>query len=299
MQPKDSILITGVNGFLGNYLTPVLLNAGYIVYGIGKGMRRLPIIDKKFQYYDIDLTDSYSLQQLFEIISPNIILHAAANSKPDDCELHQESAYTINVQSTKLLLDFAEKIKSRFVYISTDFVFDGEKGLYKETDEPNPINYYGKTKLLSEQLVTQYPFPNTIIRTVLVYGKPLAGRQNILSFVYAKLQNREPVQLVNDQYRTPTYIKDLVWGIKEIVEHEKTGIWHLSGDQPLMSPYEMGMQLADTFELDKSLLHPVNHTTFKEIALRPRTTGLHIQKAQTELNYRPTPFEKALKKIFT
>lgn len=298
MQNKSSILVTGINGFLGNYLAPVLLKAGYIVYGIGKGMCRLTIHSDTFQYYDIDLADDKTLAQFFETIAPNIVLHAAANSKPDYCELHQDAAYAINVQTTQHLLALSEKIKARFIYISTDFVFDGEKGVYKETDQPNPINYYGKTKQLSEQLVSQYPFPHTIIRTVLVYGKPLAGRQNILSLVFQKLTNNETFQLVNDQYRTPTYVKDLVWAIKEIVQQNKTGIWHLSGDQPLMTPYEMGIQLAEIFQLDKSLLVPVNHTTFKEIARRPRTTGLNITKAKMELDYRPTPFEKAIREIF-
>ena len=298
MSGQTSILITGVNGFLGSYLTPVLLRAGYSVSGIGKGICRSPAVDGGLHYYNLDLTDTGSLRTLLDTISPDIIIHAAANSKPDDCETRREAAYTINVQTTKELLVHSERIKSRFVYMSTDFVFDGGKGLYKEDDALNPVNYYGKTKQLSEQLVAQYPYANAIVRTVLVYGKPLSGRQNILSIIYQQLQKGETLQIVNDQFRTPTYVKDLVWGIKEIVRQNKTGIWHLSGDQPLTSPYEMGMKLAETFSFDSSLLVPVNHTIFKEIARRPRTTGLDIGKAKTELNYRPTPFEKAIRRIF-
>ncbi|MFT4204276.1 MAG: SDR family oxidoreductase [Chitinophagaceae bacterium] len=298
MTAPKSILLTGVNGFLGNYLTSALLNAGYEVFGIGKGICRLAIEDKHFHYYSLDLTDSPKLAELFTILAPGIVIHAAANSKPDDCEDNQDAAYAVNVRTTQTLLELAVTMQSRFIYISTDFVFDGQKGLYKESDQTNPINYYGKTKQLSEQLVAQYPFANAIIRTVLVYGKPLAGRQNILSLVHQKLQNGEPFRLVNDQFRTPTFVKDLVWGIVQIVQQNKTGVWHLSGDQPLMSPYQMGIALAETFHFDASLLIPVNHTTFQETALRPRTTGLDIQKAKTELGFRPTPFAKAMREMF-
>jgi len=298
MPTNKTIVLTGVNGFLSNYLVPVLLNAGFIVHGIGKGICRLHIADDRFLYYNLDLTEFNKMRQLLNTTKPNIVIHAAANSKPDECETDQKAAYTINVQTTKTLLETAATIQSRFIYISTDFVFDGKEGLYKEDAILNPINYYGKTKQLSEKLVSQYAYSYSIVRTVLVYGKPLAGRQNILSLVYNKLKNGETFQLVNDQFRTPTYIKDLVGGITAIVQQNKNGIWHLSGDQPLMSPYAMGVRLAEICGLDKSLLIPVNHTTFKEIAQRPKTTGLDIEKAKTELNYRPTPFEKAIEEIF-
>lgn len=298
MTRNTTILLTGVNGFLGNYLAPALLEAGYTVYGIGRGVNRLSVIHTDFHYLDIDLTDYNSLHSIFQTIQPNIVIHAAANSKPDECELDQTTAYRVNVVVTKDLLALAITIQSRFIYISTDFVFDGEKGTYKESDLLNPINYYGKTKQLSEALVAQYSFDYAIVRTVLVYGKPLSGRQNILSLVYSKLCNGEPFQLVNDHFRTPTYIEDLVWGITQIILLEKTGTWHLSGDAPLMTPYDMGIQLAEMFQLNTSLLISVSHTVFNEIALRPSITGLNIQKAKTELNYCPTPFIDALRKIF-
>lgn len=298
MLNKTTILLTGVNGFLGNYLTAVLLKAGFTVVGIGKGNCRLTISHSSFQYYAIDVTNQYSLQQLFETTKPHIVIHAAANSKPDDCECNQEAAYKVNVQATKDLLLLSTKTKTKFIYLSTDFVFDGAQGLYKENDHSNPVNYYGYTKHLSEQFVSQYEYAYAIIRTVLVYGKPLQGRHNILSIIYDKLKNTESIRLVNDQFRTPTYIKDLAWGILQIVLQNKTGIWHLSGEQPLVSPYEMGQQLAEIYHFDPSLLIPVDHTTFKETAKRPCTTGLDIEKAKKELGFSPTPFRKAVREIF-
>ncbi|PZP41558.1 MAG: NAD(P)-dependent oxidoreductase, partial [Pseudopedobacter saltans] len=270
----------------------------YTVFGIGKGICRLEINHEKFQYIELDLTNHLLLKNVFNRIRPDIIIHAAANSKPDDCEIHQASAFATNVSTTETLLQLAYTTKSRFIYLSTDFVFDGNSGLYSESDQRNPINYYGKTKLLSEDLVMQYNYSFSIIRTVLVYGKPLSGRQNILSIIYNKLKNKESIQLVNDQFRTPTYIKDLVWAIIQILQLNKTGIWHISGDKPLLSPYQMGIQLAKICQLDASLIKPVNQTIFNEVAVRPKTTGLNIQKAKMELNYCPTPFNIAIKEIF-
>lgn len=295
---NNTILLTGVNGFLGNYLTPVLLQHGYVVFGIGKGICRLNISEKNFHYYSLDICNTEQLNTVFPIIKPSIIIHAAANSKPDDCELNKDAAFATNVKATDSLLQLASVTQSKFIYISTDFVFDGKKGLYNEMDECIPINYYGQTKLLSENLVSQYSYEYAIIRTVLVYGKPLAGRSNILSTIHDKLKNKKSIQLVNDQFRTPTYIKDLVWGILQVVQYNKNGIWHLSGDEPLMSPYEMGTKLAQICQLDTSLIIPVNHSTFKEVALRPETTGLNILKAKTELGFHPTPFENAIHEIF-
>ncbi len=178
------ILITGANGFLGNYLVPQLLDNKHEVIATGRGENRLPHNnEKRFQYISMDFTDPFQVHDVFEKHQPEVVVHAGALCKPDECEQQQWQAYVTNVEGTVTMLLNAEEFKSFFVFVSTDFVFDGEKGMYNEEDEPSPVNFYGKTKLEAEEAVQEYDHGWAIARTVLVYGKPLAGRSNILSIV--------------------------------------------------------------------------------------------------------------------
>src|SRR6185503_68627 len=208
------ILITGANGFLGYYLVEQLLEKDYSVIATGKGECRLPFTHgTKFQYLSMDFTDPFSIHDVFENIKPDVVIHAGAMSKPDDCELDQMKAYLINVEGTVQLLINAEDLKSFFIFLSTDFVFDGEKGMYKEEDLPGPVNYYGKTKLEAEEAVIEYEHDWAIVRTILVYGDPLSGKDNILTNTRKKLQKGEEYKVVSDQLRTPTYVEDLATAI--------------------------------------------------------------------------------------
>lgn len=293
------ILITGANGFLGYYLAEQLLSKGFLVIATGKGECRLPFFkNQNFEYHSMDFTDPYSVHDVFEKVKPEVIIQAGAMSKPDECELNQMQAYLVNVEGTIQLLINAEEISSYFIYISTDFVFDGEKGMYSETDKPNPVNYYGRTKLEAEESVQEYEHGWAIIRTVLVYGKNYSGHNNILSTIKQKLENKENYNIVDDQFRTPTYVEDLARGIVSVVEKRATGIFHISGNE-MMTPYDMAIKTADYLGLDKSLLKKVNASTFSQPAKRPLKTGFDISKAKKELNYLPISFEEGLKRTFS
>lgn len=213
------VLITGANGFLGHYLVPALLQQGFDVLATGKGACRLTVQETNgFGYAEMDFTDLSSTLDTVSRYAPDIIVHAGAVSKPDDCELNQPLAWQINTGGTHHLLEAAAVQKAFFLYVSTDFVFDGERGMYTEEDEPAPVNYYGRTKLEAEQAVQEYPYPWAVVRTVLVYGQPLAGRSNILSIVKDKLEKGEGYKVVDDQVRTPTYVGDLADGIVSIIQ---------------------------------------------------------------------------------
>src|SRR5262245_33789844 len=144
-----------------------------------------------FAYVEMDFTDPYQVHDVFELHRPTVVVHAGAISRVDDCELAQWEAYRSNTEATVTLLVNAEEYNSFFVFVSTDFIFDGEKGMYRETDEAKPVNFYGKTKLEAEEAVKEYKHGWAIVRTVLVYGKPQAGRANILTIVRDKLQRGE------------------------------------------------------------------------------------------------------------
>lgn len=293
------ILVTGANGFLGNYLVQQLLQKQYPVIATGKGECRLSFTGvDNFDYEPMDFTDPFAVHDLFEKYQPSVVVHAGAMSKPDDCEKEQWQAYFINVEGTVTLLTNAEAYRSFFVFVSTDFVFDGEKGMYSETDIPSPVNFYGKTKLEAEEIVKEYAFDWAIARTVLVYGKPLAGRSNILSIVKEKLEKGEEYSVVNDQVRTPTYVEDLAAGIVAIIEKKATGIYHLSGAD-ILTPYEMAIKAADFLKLNKSLLKKVTAADFTQPAKRPPKTGFNIEKAKRELDYQPRSFDEGLAKTFS
>ena len=292
------ILVTGANGFLGHYLVQQLLKKKYEVIATGKGDCRLPFKDVEgFQYQTMDFTDPFEVHDVFEKYKPEVVIHASAMSKPDDCELQQWQAYVTNVEGTVTMLINAEEQKSFFVFVSTDFVFDGERGMYKEEDKAAPVNFYGKTKMEAEDAVKEYEYDWAIVRTVLVYGKPLAGRSNILSIVKEKLEKGEEYSVVDDQVRTPTYVEDLAAGIIAIIERKAKGIYHLSGSD-VITPYQMACKAADYLGLNKSLIKKVTAADFTQPAKRPLKTGFVIDKAKNELNYKPVSFEEGLVKTF-
>jgi dTDP-4-dehydrorhamnose reductase len=292
----QKVLITGANGFLGHYLTTLLVNH-YKVIATGKGPCRLNLLHENFCYESMDFTQKDSVEAVFQKIKPDIVVHAGAISKPDECELNKEFAYTSNVLSTQYLLTQSRLLKSFFVYVSTDFVFNGQQGMYSEEDIPSPVNYYGETKLQAEQAVQAYDYNWSIVRTVLVYGSPQSGKDNILTLVAKSLQEGKTSRIVDDQVRTPTYVEDLAWSIKAIIDKNATGIYHISG-KDVLTPYQMTVAMARYLGLNESLIEPVNANTFQQPAMRPPKTGFRITKAERELGYKPISFEEGLEKTF-
>jgi dTDP-4-dehydrorhamnose reductase len=293
------ILLTGANGFLGYYLVEQLLEKNYKVIATGKGRCRLPFSGQEnFSYTEMDFSDPYSVHDVFETAKPDIVLHAGAMSRPDECELNQMKAYLVNVEGTVQLLINAEELKSFFVFISTDFVFDGETGMYNEGDIPRPVNYYGRTKLEAEEAVKEYEQGWAIVRTVLVYGKNHSGRENILSIVKNKLEKGEEYNVVDDQLRTPTYVEDLARGIVSVIEKKANGIFHISGKDKL-TPYQMAIKTAGQLRLDSSLIRKVTAANFSQPAKRPPSTGFTIEKARGQLGYDPLSFDEGLAKTFS
>lgn len=293
------VLITGANGFLGHYLCGQLLDKGYPVVATGKGDCRLPYLcHPLFHSTKMDFTDIAAVNEVMEAKKPDIIVHAGAISKPDECELNKAFADKVNVEGTRNLLEAAGRQQAHFIFISTDFIFDGREGMYKEEDTGDPVNYYGHTKLKAEALVKQYSFAWAIVRTVLVYGKPLTGRGNILTVVKEKLEKGEEYSVFDDQVRTPTFVEDLAAGIVAIIEKKATGIFHLSG-KDILTPYQMACKAADHLHLDKSQLKKVTAADFSQAARRPLKTGFIIEKARRELGYDPISFEEGLVKTFS
>lgn len=292
------VLITGANGFLGHYLIEKLLQKQINVIATGKGICRLPFATNSlFVYEQMDFTNPLSVQYVISKHEPTVIVHAGASSKPDECEANQQKAFEVNTQGTENLLTSAKDNNAFFIFISTDFVFDGEKGMYVEDDIPNPVNYYGTTKLLAEKNVIKYEGAWSIVRTVLVYGKPNSGRNNLLTIVKEKIESGEGYSVFNDQQRTPTYVGDLADGIIAIIEKNANGIFHISG-MDILSPYEMACKTADLLGLNKKLIKEITEQDMQQFARRPSKTGLNISKAIELLDYCPISFDEGIKKTF-
>jgi len=289
------ILITGANGFLGYYLIEKLIQLNHHVIATGKGESRLAFTDPNFIYEEMDFTNEQMVNTIFKKHQPEHIIHAGAISKPDECELDRHTADKINVGGTAILLQAAKKYGAHFLFISTDFVFDGEKGMYEETAAVNPVNYYGITKVAGEEMVKQYEDTWSIVRTVLVYGKPFNKKNNILTVVREKLEKGEAYSVFNDQVRTPTYAGDLANAIVAMIEKKLTGIYNICGEE-VVTPYEMAVATAEFLELDKSLIKKITAKDFVQPAKRPLKTGLTIDKAKKDLDYQPLSFKEGLRR---
>jgi dTDP-4-dehydrorhamnose reductase len=295
------ILVTGANGLLGQHLIRQLVEEGkFNIYATGKGPSRLPFgLTNGVTYHQADLTDFKKAQALIEKLSPHIIIHAAAMTQPNDCAANKTACWKMNVGATRALLKGAQKAKSYFIYVSTDFVFDGEEGPYDEHASPNPINDYGESKLLAEEMVEMSGLHWAIVRTVLVYGgKVPGGRPNFVQWVKDKLLAGETLNVVDDQLRTPTYVEDLAKGIILVVMKHAKGVFHISG-KDICTPYQLAGMIARLMGKDESLIKRVTADTFKEPARRPPKTGFVITKAVKELGFVPVKLEEGLKQVLS
>jgi dTDP-4-dehydrorhamnose reductase len=294
------VLVTGANGLLGQHLIRQLVDEGkFVIHAAGKGPNRLSYGEKNgVTYHQLDITNFKKSQQLVEKISPHILIHAAAITQPNDCAADKTNCWKTNVGATRTLLKAAQKAKSYFIYISSDFVFDGKEGPYDETVTPNPINDYGESKLLAEEMVAMSGLHWAIVRTVLVYGgKVPGGRPNFIQWVKEKLSAGETIQVVDDQLRTPTYVEDLAKGILLVLMKHAKGVYHISGKE-MCTPYQLAVTVADILQLNTAQITPVTAATFREPAKRPLKTGFIITKAVKELGYVPVKLEDGLRRVF-
>lgn len=294
------ILLTGCNGMLGSWIAEHLSISNHETLATGKGSFRLPqsLNHKNFTYTTLDITDRDEVMKCINTFAPDTIIHSAAITQVDDCELNRKFCYSVNVDGTKNIIDAAKEVDARICYLSTDFVFGGEAGPYQETDSAVPVNYYGVTKLLAEELIRNSGLHWCIIRTILLYGKadPLK-RSNFVYWVKKNLEEGTRIKVVNDQIRTPTYIPDLVKGIFLCLEKEAEGVFHMSGAD-VLTPFEMALAIANHLKLNKDLLEPVDASSFSQAGRRPLKTGFIIEKAKKELGYLPTDFQTTLKLLF-
>jgi len=292
---KPFILITGVNGLLGQKLVERLIGQDkFNVLATGRGKCRLPKEWKGYTFSQMDITDAKEVEEVFDQFTPVVTIHCASMTNVDQCETDRDQCFQQNVEAVSFIVKACEKSNCHLIHLSTDFVFDGNDGPYKEQDGTNPINFYGLTKLESENIVRQSSLNWAIVRTGLVYGISYdMSRSNIVLWVKSALENGKELTVVNDQFRTPTLAEDLAEGCLLIAEKKATGIFNISGDE-FLTPYDMAIETARFFHLDASKIKKSDSQKFTQVAKRPLKTGFVIDKAMKELNYRPHSFKEGI-----
>ncbi|MGB3589738.1 MAG: SDR family oxidoreductase [Tunicatimonas sp.] len=289
------VLLTGGNGLLGQKLIPVLLSDDDISTIVtSRGKARFAERYRDLQYFDLDITNRDHVFNIVHLVQPDVIIHTAAMTNVDYCEQHQNECWEVNVQSVAHLLHAAEAYNSFFIHLSTDFIFSGDKRYLTEEDKPQPINFYGQSKLQAEVLVRQSRVKYAILRTALVYGLvPNMSRSNIVLWVKKSLEAQKSINVVDDQYRTPTLVEDLAVGIYLVIKQRAEGVYNISGGE-VLTPYQMALEVASVFQLNSTLITRTDGSKFSQTAKRPPETGLVIEKAKSTLGFKPHTFREGV-----
>lgn len=288
------ILITGSNGLLGQKLVKLLAGKDNVVLlATSKGENRINS-KEGYQYQSLDITNKEEVINIVNGFQPHTIINTAAMTNVDACESDKELCLDLNVSAVKYLIEASGRNNSHLIHLSTDFIFDGEKGPYKEEDETNPLSYYGKSKYNAEKLLQESNIRWSIARTIIVYGiGENMSRSNIVLWAKEALEKGTPLTIVEDQFRAPTLAEDLAMGCWLIAEKKAEGIYHLSG-KDIMSIVDLVYRVADFYGLDKSIITPIKSSSLNQAAKRPPKTGFILDKAVNDLGYSPCSFEEGL-----
>jgi dTDP-4-dehydrorhamnose reductase len=282
------LLITGASGLLGSKLVRLAIDSGHEVHSLYLE-HSLP----EGQPQRLDITDQGAVEKTLADKLPEVVIHAASITDLDLCEQNPELAFRVNATATGFLAEACRKVGIFLIYVSTDYVFDGEQGNYREHDQPNPVNVYGKSKLLGEQEVIRKAEDFCIARTSVLFGWGRKHRSNFATWVYEKSRAGQRINVVTDQYATPTLSSNLGRMLLEAAERRMNGTFHLSGSTRV-NRYDFAVLLARRFGFDEKLLTPVKAEAIHWIARRPFDSSLNVAKAHEILTNKPATLSEAL-----
>ncbi len=274
------ICITGGNGLLGSKLLAEARNK-YSLVSIDLQESSLAQCGK-LEYIQGDITDREEIIKQISRVHPDCVIHTAAFTNVDGCEKEKDKAWEVNVLGAENVALVCRDLKIKMIHISTDYVFDGKNGPYSETDEPHPIGFYGKTKLESEKRISEIVEDFVIARTMVLYGYFPGVRMNFVTWLIGKLRDGERVNIVTDQYGTPTLADDLARALIVLFEKGGQGLYNTAGSE-LISRYDFALRVAEIFDLDSSLIKKATSGHLKQPAPRPLQSGLRIDKIHTEM----------------
>jgi len=288
------ILITGSNGLLGQKITNLFLN--------NKNYQLLntSIEDKSYlnkvnnlYYKKLNIVNRSEVLKLVDDFVPDIIINTAAITNVDECETERALAWKVNVKGVENIIYAAKMVGAKIIHFSSDYVFDGKSGPYNEKDRPNPLSYYGRTKLASENLLISSGIVYTIIRTMVLYGIAQNVKDNFAVWLYNNLKQCKQIRVVDDQIGNPTLVDDLAFSVLKIVEFDRTGLYHIAGSD-LISRFDFAIALAKEFKFDKKLISPIKTPILKQPAPRPLKSGFITLKAEIELSLKMSGINQGL-----
>lgn len=288
---KRRILVIGANGMLGQRVVEFYSSLSDVELLSTSVEENFVFND--LEYIQSDISNRTEIKKLIKDFYPDFIVNAAAFTNVDLSESERELAWKINVKGVEYITEAARILDSHLIHISTDYIFDGKNGPYLENDIPNPLGYYGRTKLASENSLKISGIKYTILRTNVLYGTAKFSRPDFVKWVVDSLRANKQIRIVDDQINNPTFIDDLVQAINKVIELRKEGIYNIGGNE-FLSRYEFTLTIAEYFNLDKSLIKKIKTEELNQPARRPLKSGLITIKAQSELGYRPHPIIQTL-----
>jgi dTDP-4-dehydrorhamnose reductase len=293
MDTIQRVLVVGSNGLLGQKMAEQLVRGTSYRITLAS-VEREPVRElESAPYVQLDITSHKSVRECIAEVQPDVIINCAAMTNVDACETERELAWKINVSGVEYLAEAAKKHRATMVHVSSDYVFDGKAGPYTEEDKPEPLSYYGKSKLASENVLLSAAIPSVIARTMVLYGHAPGVKANFALWLIQSLQARQTVRIVDDQVGNPTLVDDLAYALLRAVEMGRRGIYHIAG-RDIITRYEFALRLAHVFHCDASLIVPIKTASLKQPAVRPLKSGLITLKAEVELGYKPSSVEHGL-----
>ncbi len=293
------VLLTGASGLLGgNCMAQLARNPNLQLYAT----HRVPdfsIPDTFAQgvsAFPLDLTHETAVWNIVSTVQPNIIIHTAAHTEPAFCEWNRQEAYALNVKATKVLATLAEMFSARFIFISTDLVFDGTKGNYSEDDTPNPLSYYAETKLEAELCVKHLVENHVVLRVPLLLGVSPRGNRSVNERLVKELKAGNPVRLFRDEYRTPIFANVLARIIEEFATgtlSETTGLFH-AGGRERVSREDLGRKIATRWKLNQTLIQSTWSSDVPSTPPRPKDVSLNSTKVHAHLSFKIPSLEESL-----
>ena len=282
------ILITGAFGQLGHSLQSVLSKkSNYDLICTGRKLK------KGQEVIPLDIRNQVALKELINTTAPDILINLAAMTNVDACELNPKLAGEINVAGLEHICD---SFKGKIIHLSTDYVFDGTSGPYKENDPLNPISIYGKTKLASEHILLEKDIKNLVIRGNVLYDYSPHTSASFLNWVVSSLKGNQEIKVVEDQFNNPTWTRSMSDIIELSIENDLEGIIHW-GDSEHISRFEFAKLIAKKFSLDESLIKPILTSELNQPARRPLQSGLSTEKLVNMLDIIPPSINDCLDEI--
>ena len=286
------LFVLGGSGLIGNAIVKKAKDEFDVLTTYYRNSVAIDNVNSFECYFPNDLD---KLEEVVKKEKPDVIVNTMGYSNIDFCESNKNNTEKLHVETTERICNICESNGSKQIFLSSDYVFDGEKGDYSENDIPNPVNFYGLSKLKAEQLILKNPL-NTIIRTSVIYDWDYRAR--FFNYVIDNLQKRQVVKATTDVYNSITFLDNLVNSILKVIKLEQNGIFHVV-DSTCSNRFEFAKVIAKVFKLDENLVERVSvHDNLKNIAKRPKNACLNNSKAKQELELDFNTIEEGISKVF-